>query len=477
MQTLSVQTVVDYAGGILRQGNPLRMLDGITTDSRLDRPGEIFVALRGENFDGHQFVANSAARGTIGAVVEAGFDPATLPAGYAIIEVNDTLLAYQRIAACYRRSLSAKVVAITGSNGKTSTKDLTAAVLSRKFRVLKTEGNLNNHIGVPLTLLRAGPGDEFIVLEMGMNHPGEIAPLAEMARPDIAIITNIGTAHIEHMGSREGIALEKGMLAEAISSDGCVILPATDDFASEIAARTCAQVIQVGGAHSDIRAEDIKEDLAGSRFTLVADGKRLPVVLPVSGRHMITNALLAVSAGRVCGIPLTECAAALAEVRLTKGRMEWKTIKGLQILDDSYNANPDSMVAALETLARMPTAGRRIAVLGKMAELGSASEAGHHRVGETAAKVGIDQLIGVGAESEVIVRSARDAGLPQTLMVEETEQAADLLCMGARPGDLILIKGSRSAAMERMIPFLEQRFPDTDETAQIAVSVCSSLAP
>ncbi len=180
--------------------------------------------------------------------------------------------------------------------------------------------------------------------------------------------------------------------------------------------------------------EDIKADLAGSRFTLVADGKRLPVVLPVSGRHMITNALLAVSAGRVCGIPLTECAAALAEVRLTKGRMEWKTIKGLQILDDSYNANPDSMVAALETLAQDADGRSPHRRPGKDgANSGAASEAGHHRVGETAAKVGIDQLIGVGAESELIVRSARDAGLPQTLMVEETEQAADLLCMGARP--------------------------------------------
>ena len=479
MQTLSLKTVVDYAGGTLRQGDPSLAIDGITTDSRLDRPGELFVALRGENFDGHRFVADSAARGTVGAMVETGFNAATVPAGYALVEVDDTLQAYQRIAARYRRSLSARVITITGSNGKTSTKDLTAAVLSRRFRVLKTDGNLNNHIGVPLTLLRAGAADELIVLEIGMNHPGEIAPLADMARPDLAIITNIGTAHIEYMGSRESIALEKGALAEAVGKGGHVVLPATDDFAGTIASRTRAQVVMVGGANSDIRAEAIEEDLAGSRFILVADGERLPAMLPVSGRHMVSNALLAVAAGRICGVALDECVAALAEVKLTKGRMEWKNINGLLILDDSYNANPDSMVVALETLARMPTARRRIAVLGKMAELGAASAAGHQRVGEAAARVGIDQLIGVGPESKMIVAGARGAGLHQTLALEGTEQAADWLRANARPGDLILIKGSRSAAMERVLPLLTHRSVDaeTEIVSEPAMPVGSSHVP
>ena len=477
MQILSLQTIVDYAGGTLRQGDPASSIEGITTDSRQDRRGQLFVALRGENFDGHRFVADSAAKGTVGAVVERGFNPVAVPADYALVEVDDTLRAYQRMAARYRRSLPARVVAITGSNGKTSTKDLTAAVLSQKFRVLKTEGNLNNHVGVPITLLRASPDDEFIVLEMGMNHPGEIAPLAEMAQPNVAIITNIGTAHIEYMGSREAIAQEKGTLAEAVGNAGHVVLPATDEFSSAIAARTSARVIMVGGESSGVRAEAVEEDLGGSRFILVADGERLPAMLPVSGRHMVANALLAVAVGKIYGVSLAECVAALQGVRLTKGRMEWKSIHGLQILDDSYNANPDSMVVALETLARMPTTHRRIAVLGKMAELGSASEAGHRRVGEKAAQVGIDQLIGVGSESEVMLRSARDAGLRQTFVAANTKQAAELLCAKARRGDMILIKGSRSAAMEQILPFLTKQFVDADVVPSTVTSVHSSTAP
>ena len=477
LETLSLQTIVEYAGGHLRQGDALRPISGITTDSRVDRPGELFLALRGENFDGHRFIADSAARGTAGAVVERTYAAALLPADYALIEVDDTLLAYQRIAARYRRTLPARVVAITGSNGKTSTKDFAAAVLSRKFRVLKTQGNLNNHIGVPQTLLRASAADEIIVLEMGMNHPGEIAPLAEIARPDVGIITNIGTAHIEFMGTRAGIAQEKGMLAEAIGNGGHVILPTADDFSASIAARTVAQVLTVGASGDRVRAESIEQDLNGSRFMLIVDGESLPASLPVPGRHMVTNALLAVAAGRVFGVSLPECVAALAEVQLTKGRMELKNIHGLQVLDDSYNANPDSMVAALETLARMPTANRRFAVLGKMGELGETSEAGHRRVGEAAARANIDRLIGVGPEGEIIVRSARDAGFAPAVAVSDTAQAADLLHTDARKGDLILIKGSRSAAMENVLASLSQLLANSAPALGESTSAVLSPVP
>ena len=456
LEPISLQTIADYASGILRQGEPQREISGITTDSRRDGNGELFLALRGENFDGHHFVADSAARGTAGAVVERGWISAALPPDYALIEVEDTLLAYQRIAAAYRRTLVAKVVAITGSNGKTSTKDFTASILARKFRVLKTEGNLNNHIGVPQTILGASADDEVIVLEMGMNHPGEIAPLVEMAMPHVGIVTNIGTAHIEFMGSRAGIAREKGMLAEAIGSDGYVILPALDDYSAAIAARTSARVLLVGGEKADIRAEAVEQEFRGTRFDLIAGGETQRVYLPVPGRHMVTNALLAVAAGLVCGVPLADCVTGLCDIQLTKGRMELKTVAGLQILDDSYNANPESMVAALETLARMPTMRRRVAVLGKMGELGETSEARHRQVGEAAARAQIDQLIGVGPEAEEIVQAAQDAGLQDAVAVTGTEQAAEILCASARQGDLILIKGSRSAAMERILAALSQ---------------------
>jgi UDP-N-acetylmuramoyl-tripeptide--D-alanyl-D-alanine ligase len=458
LEKLSLQTIADFSGGILRHGGPAALVGAIGADSRTLAPGELFLALRGEKFDGHAYLLDIATRGAIGAIVARDYKvPENLPPDFALIETEDTLLAYQQIAARYRRTLPMKVIGITGSNGKTSTKDFTAAVLGRKFRVLKTEGNFNNHIGVPRMLLRASRADEIAVLEMGMNHPGEIAPLAAMAAPQAAIITNIGTAHIEFMKTREAIALEKGALAEAIGADGFVILPAADDFSKAIAARTRARVVTVGLDAGDIRAENLSQDLDGSRFDLVADGERLSAALPVPSRHMVVNALLAVAAGRVCGLSLAECAAGLADVQLTKGRLERKILRsGLQVLDDSYNANPDSMAAALETLAHIPTQGRRIAVLGKMGELGEASESGHRRVGEVAARVGIDQLIGVGPEAAIITRSARDAGLKDSSVVASVEQAAGLLATQARPGDLILIKGSRSAGMERVITVLDQ---------------------
>ena len=460
----------------MRQGDPCLPVRGITTDSRLEQRGGLFLALRGEKYDGHQFVTDSPARGAIGALVERGRVEVSLPDAFALIEVDDTLLAYQRIAARYRRTLSAKVVAITGSNGKTSTKDFTAAVMARRFRVLKTEGNFNNHIGVPQTLLRASVADEVIVLEIGMNHPGEIAPLASIAKPDVGIITNIGTAHLEFMGSRAGIAQEKGKLAESIGHEGYVILPAADEFAESIAARTSAQVIRVGGT-SGLRAETVEQDFAGVRFTMVEGDERAHASVPVPGSHMVTNALLAVAAGRICGISLTECAAALSDARLTKGRMEQKNVHGFRILDDSYNANPDSMIAAVETLAQMPTAHRRIAVLGKMAELGQASDEGHRRVGEAAAAEKIDCIIGVGPEAALIARSAREAGHPQSLALAGTTQAAEWLHGNARRGDLILLKGSRSAAMEQVLAVLEELFDDTKPGTGAPATADLSHAP
>jgi UDP-N-acetylmuramoyl-tripeptide--D-alanyl-D-alanine ligase len=469
LEELSLQTISEYAGGVLRQGDPARTVGGIATDSRSLAAGELFLALRGEKFDGHAYLSEVAARGAAGAVVAKDARlPETLPEDFALIVTDDTLLAYQKIAARYRQTLPMKVVAITGSNGKTSTKDLTAAVLGRRFRVLKTEGNFNNHIGVPRMLLRATRADEAAVLEMGMNHPGEIAPLAAMAAPGIAIITNIGVAHIEFMRTREAIAKEKGMLAEAVGEEGFVILPAEDEFAASIAKRTKARVLTVGLTSGDIRAENLEQDLSGSRFDIVAEGERIAASLPVPSQHMVVNALLAVAAGRACGLSLAECAAGLAEVRLTKGRLEFKTVRGLQVIDDSYNANPDSMSAALKTLAALPTTGRRIAVLGKMGELGETSEAGHRSVGQAAADARIDQVIGVGPEAAAITQSARAAGLTDAFAVASVEQAAALLAGQARPGDLVLIKGSRSAGMERVLAALAE-FPA--ETADASAGI------
>ena len=420
-------------------------------------PGELFLALQGDQFDGHHFVEAVAAAGALGAIIEPGKIGVTLPTRFALIEVDDTLLAYQRLAAAYRRALSCKLVAITGSNGKTSTKDLTAAVLASRFKVLKTSGNLNNHIGVPRTLLQISAQDDVAVVEIGMNHPGEIAPLARLAAPDAAVITNIGTAHIEYMKTREAIALEKGCLAEAVGERGHVVLTAEDPFSGSIAKRTKAQIVTVGFHRGDIRAENVQPDANGTVFTLVAGQERRSARLSVPGKHMVLNSLLAVAVGSIYGVTLSEAVASLAGVSLTKGRLELKSVAGLKFLDDSYNANPDSMVAALETLAGMPVDGRRIAILGRMGELGGEAAAGNQRVGEAAARGNIDRVVAIGADAEHLVQGARARGLQDATAMESVEEAAAWLNDFAQPEDLILIKGSRSAGLERVLTHLVQR--------------------
>lgn len=449
MDATTFEKIAQWAEGRLVSGDPADTATTVCTDSRALKAGDFFVTLRGENFDGHAFVAEAAKRGAAGAMVEK--TPAEMPPGFAVVQVGDALRGLQQLAANYRRSLSLQVIGLTGSNGKTSTKDLTAAVLGENFQVTKTEGNLNNHIGVPLTLLRVRSADQIGVVELGMNHPGEIAPLAVLAAPEVAIITNIGMAHIEYMGSREAIALEKGMLAEALPPSGTLILSAHDDFSESIAARTKADVVLAGIGKGEVCATDLRPSFSGTRFTLHADGRKTEAELSVPGEHMVRNAVLAVAAGRVFGLSLEECAAGLAKLRLTKGRLEQKVVRGIQIIDDTYNANPDSVAAALRTLASMPAAGRRIAVLGRMGELGAEAERGHRSVGEVAAQVQLDSVIGVGQEAEWITDAAWRGGVEKVLRVDTAEEATKVLRDLAKAGDVVLIKGSRSARMERIV--------------------------
>ncbi|MGA3169924.1 MAG: UDP-N-acetylmuramoyl-tripeptide--D-alanyl-D-alanine ligase [Chthoniobacteraceae bacterium] len=447
MDPVSISTIAHWADGRLSGGNAAAEVDAVCTDSRALKPGSLFVALRGEKFDGHDFVQEAAKSGAAGAVVEEAVKD--LPAEFPVIRVGRTLGALQKIAAAYRLTLPMKVVNVTGSNGKTSTKDYTAAVLARRGAVAKTEGNLNNHIGLPLTILRASGRHQFGVFEIGMNHPGEIAPLARISRPDAGVITNIGMAHIEYMGSREAIALEKGMLAEAVGSEGFVVLPSGDRFTDSIAGRTRAKVIRAGLERGDVYATDVTADADGSRFVAHARGQTAEGRLAAPGRHMVQNAMLAVAVGVEYGVPLDECLDALREAKLTKGRLERKMVRGIQVLDDSYNANPDSMVAALETLGELP--GRRIAVLGQMNELGAESERGHRRVGEAAARENIDCVISVGNIAAGIADAARAHGVKHVLTSQNTSEAAAILRSLARNGDTVLIKGSRSVKMETIV--------------------------
>jgi UDP-N-acetylmuramoyl-tripeptide--D-alanyl-D-alanine ligase len=463
MEALSLSQIAAFAGGSLAAGKADATVTRVSTDSRTLQSGDLFVPLRGENFDGHKFVEQAVERGAVGAMVEANWK-GNISAGFGLIRVADTLVGYQTLASNYRASLSLKVIAITGSNGKTSTKDFVAATLAKKFRVTKTEGNFNNHVGLPQTMLAANREDEIAVWEIGMNHPGEIAALAKLAAPEAAIITNVGVAHIEFMGSREAIAAEKGALAEAIAPSGTVILNADDPFSEGIAKRTGAKVVLAGIENGLVRAIDITQHSTGSEFTILEGAHRCRAQLPVPGIHMVQNAMLAVAAGRLFGLSLEECAVGLASTPLTKARLQIREIGGIDFIDDSYNANPDSMKAALRTLVELDAEGRRIAVLGEMGELGSESEAGHREVGEAAAALHVDELIAVGATGATIARAAAKAGLKNSAAVESASEAAARLGKSAAPGDLILVKGSRSARMERVLEeFQKQR--RTEEVA------------
>jgi len=444
---VNLSTIATWAEGELSRGNATAQTGVVLTDSRALTKGSLFVALRGEKFDGHAYIRQAAEMGAVGTIAEEA--PGDLPGDFGVITVKNTLVALQRLAASYRRTLHAKVVNITGSSGKTSTKDYTAAILAEGGRVAKTEGNLNNHIGLPLTILRASSMDEFGVFEIGMNHPGEIAPLARISRPDSAVITNIGDAHIEYMGSRAAIAQEKGMVAEAVGAEGFVVMPADDPFTDSIAARTEARMIRAGLEHGDVHASDVRADHAGSRFMVHARGLEIEGHLEAPGRHMVKNAMLAVAVGLEYGLSLEACVEGLRTAKLGKGRLERKMVRGISILDDSYNANPESMVAALETLGQMP--GRRIAVLGQMNELGAESERGHWRVGKAVAHENIDCLITVGDIAAGISAAAREYGTKTALSLGNVSEAAAMLRSLARNGDTVLIKGSRSVKMETII--------------------------
>jgi UDP-N-acetylmuramoyl-tripeptide--D-alanyl-D-alanine ligase len=424
-------------GCLLKGGEDCVISAGVSTDTRRLPAGAMFFALKGENFDAHHFLAEAVEAGAGALVLQ---DDSDLPEGIPVVLVNDTLEALQSLAKWYRSELGIPVVAITGSNGKTSTKDYTHSVLSQKFRVNSTLGNLNNHIGLPLTVLATAANDEIGVFEMGMNHSGELASLCEIGRPDVSIITNVGTAHIEHLGSRKAIAIEKGTVARVLSDRGTLLLPSDCDDLYDFRASTPARVITVGGG--EIRAENTVSGESGSAFDLTIDGlgtKRTSI--SVVGRHMISNALLAAGAGFVLGLDLDEISAGLTKATLTSGRLRRYLSHGLTVIDDTYNANPESVTAALETLASLPGDGRKIAALGMMGELGEHALEAYPRIGGIARDLGVT-LVTVGDD-------ANKYGADHHFKTHE--EAATCLSNETSPGDIVLFKGSRMAAMDRVM--------------------------
>jgi UDP-N-acetylmuramoyl-tripeptide--D-alanyl-D-alanine ligase len=457
MKSLSLENIASMCGGRLVSGDAAVCSANLTTDSRKVKTGDVFVALVGEKFDAHDFIPQIHEAGAAAVIVSRlPADPESLRCG--VILVDDTLVALQNLAREHRKLLKSLIIGITGSNGKTSTKDMISAVMQKKFSVFATVGNLNNHIGVPLTLLSMDESHDCGIIEMGMNHFGEIKVLTDIALPDVGIITNIGIAHIEFLGSREGIALEKGTLAEAVPSTGTVILNANDDMSPGIAARSKGKVILAGVGAGDIRATILESSALGSRFLVnFADLEEVEVRLPVVGAHMAGNATLAAACGWSQGIPPQQIANALSEATLTKGRLQIRQWQGVTFLDDSYNANPDSMKAGLQTLADLSVPGRKIAVLGRMGELGPHAEAGHREVGEFAARSGLSALLTVGSEeADAIGRSAVkvSSDLPHQHFFDHRACAGHLR-IWLQEGDAVLLKGSRSTAMEQVFTHLE----------------------
>ncbi|MBN8422632.1 MAG: UDP-N-acetylmuramoyl-tripeptide--D-alanyl-D-alanine ligase [Verrucomicrobia bacterium] len=446
MIPLSLQTLSQFAAGTLR-GDGARLVTNVNTDSRKITAGEVFVALVGEKFDAHDFIPQVAASGAA-AVVVSKVNPAwgTLPC--AVIEVGDTLRALQDMARGYRQHHAPLIIGLTGSNGKTSTKDLAAIVMARKCQTRATVGNLNNHIGLPLTLLSLREGDQCCVTEMGMNHAGEIKVLTDIAKPDAGIITNVGMAHIEYMGTQDAIAWEKGTLAANVRAGGVVVLNANDKY-SEVIARHCQGSVSMAGVGcGDVAASNLRADATGTTFTLDFGGEKVETRLPILGEHMVGNAALAACMGWRQGIAPADIADALNQAKLTGGRVEPKVVHGIQFIDDSYNANPDSMIAGLRTLSALGT-GRRVAVLGRMGELGPIAEAEHRRVGEFAGSLKLDAVFSVGGNEAAWITEASKAVTSEHFPDQAT--CAARLREWLREGDVVLLKGSRSARMEQVL--------------------------
>jgi len=457
MRRCTLEEVARFSGGRLIKGDPAQVVNRLHTDTRTLSMGDCFVALQGDRFDGHAFVPEVKSHGAVAALVSNPVLP-DVPDDLGVIEVSNTLEGLQRFATAYRQQLPVRTIGVTGSSGKTSTKELIAAVLRTRFQTKATEGNLNNHIGVPLTLLKLDEGDIFGVVEMGMNHPGEIAELVRMAVPEIGVISSIGPAHIEFFANQLAIAEEKAALLAGLPGDGVAILNSDDEWSHQIAHRTHARVVWVGsGAESTWRAEELTVTPEGLSFQLHHGGESVPVKLPVFNRVMVGNALLAAAVGGECGLGLEEIARGLETVKLPGARMQIVEARGASIINDAYNANPASMKAALVALKEFPGAKRRLAVLGSMGELGQHATKLHREVGAFAAGQEIEFLIAVGPHAEAYVFGAMHAGMHNVLRVLDAEEATVALTAILRAGDAVLVKGSHFMGLDRLVETLIEK--------------------
>jgi UDP-N-acetylmuramoyl-tripeptide--D-alanyl-D-alanine ligase len=419
-------------------------------DSRTVRAGELFFAVKGERLDGHDFVQQALEKGAMGAVVRKD-QRARYPAATGLLAVEDTLNALQTLGAAVRRIWGKPLVGVTGSTGKTTTKEAIAHVLSSRFRVLKSEGNFNNHFGLPLMLLKIEPEHEAAVVEMGMSHPGEIAALAKIAQPGTGVVTNVAPVHLEFFNSVAEIARAKYELIESLPAEATAVLNADDEYVSQFGRDFRGKVMLYGlRLSADVRAENIEpRGAAGSAFDVVVDGRRERATLPLVGKHNIYNALAALAVGLDRGLSLAEAAGALATLSPADKRGAVVELGNITLINDCYNSNPTALDAMVDTLAAMP-AKRRIVVAGEMLELGPAGEQLHRASGRHMAEKRIDILLGVRGLAQRMVEAAGEAGM-RAEFVATPEDAGEWLTQETREGDVVLFKASRGVKLERAL--------------------------
>ena len=441
------QFVIDACDGETHGLDSTAIFQRVCTDSRQIQPGDLFVALRGKHFNGNQFAEQAIENGASAVVLDElidGLEPCLM--------VSDGCQALGQLGAAHRCEFDLPVIAIAGSNGKTSTKDMLASILRSQFETLHSEASFNNAIGVPTTLLRLEPQHQVAVVELGTNHPGELVPLINMALPQYGLLTGIGHEHLEHFGNLEGVAREEGMLAELLPASGKLFLYGDGDWVKPMIERSQAPVVTVGfGAANDWCVENVRMTESGTRFALHSPIAGLcgDYETPLLGEHQAGNAALALAVGEELGMDRDGMARGLAATPVPRMRLQLSERGGVRWLNDAYNANADSTLAALATLSSLQSAGRRYVVLGEMAELGEYAPAAHQKAGQAVAEIA-SGLIAVGQHAEVTAEAAREAGLARVAAVVEAKEAVGLLREWLQPGDVVLLKASRVARLEQV---------------------------
>jgi UDP-N-acetylmuramoyl-tripeptide--D-alanyl-D-alanine ligase len=464
MVKLSAAEVESGMGGVLVTGSRGAAFSGVSIDTRTLGEDELFFAIRGPHQDGHRFIPEALAKGALGIVVEEKFEyPGEFPAGRVLYKVADTHEALKKLALSVRRNWPGTLVAVTGSMGKTTTREFAAQVMRSECTVYQTPGNYNNLFGLPLALFGLSPDRDFGIFEMGMSAPGEIAEMCRIANPMVGIITNVAPVHLEFFDSLEKIADAKAELAEALPAAGTLIYNADDPLVCGIAARFAGRKISFGcSASADVRAEKIQIlGLDQTQFQLSCGGSAQRATIPFAGSHYVMNALAAVALGSLYNIALERMADCLGRLRAAAMRGQiLRFSEGFAVIDDSYNSNPRALMQMIEVLAEVPSFTRRLLVAGEMLELGSASDRLHSECGECAAARRLDMVIGIQGAAREIVRAAAASGMPEARarFFPDSVAAAEFITGTLRAGDLLLVKGSRGVHTEKIVQHLRSHF-------------------